>query len=351
MNCEAFRQVMTALFEQTLAEPLRYEACSHLSECEVCRQAAEDAGNWEVEFLKLNELKAPEVWLKHWENMTRVSVVVRKYAKESAKVSYPNDAWKFWVAGACLFLASAIIVSKYLPQKYKAPAQTQTAPAPEKSDPQALRELNEIAKRFGIKMGPDGKPIYVPAKVIATGVQLKPLHAHLKFSSEADVAEFQKLVISLKPDENFNTPSLWVLSVNRLQLLTLLEGIKKQRAQVEGEFPNASKIPIFEGFVRISFYIDRTFQPVEALLLYQHWHFNFQLTNSLDLFERLKSQGVAMLYEAPEIWIFETPASNLKNVLDVVGQCSGLKTEFMNPDRLPDSGKIPIRISVFVKER
>ncbi len=351
MNCGACREVLTAFFEQTLTEPLRFETCEHLSECPDCLRRAEESGQWEVEFLKLNHLTAPDDWMKHWQDAAGYSERIRIRANKPSKNPHPSEAWKFWVSGACLFLASTFIVFKYLPQKYTQVSQVEKHKPPPELEPEALRELREIAVRLGIKLDPAGKAVYVPGKVIAPGVELKPLHEHLMFSSEEDVVKFEKWVFSLKPDASFKTSSLWILTLNRGQLLTLMEGVKNWKVKTEGSFSALSPVPIFGGQVRVSLYIDRTFQPGEALLLYQHWHFTFALTNRLDLFERLKSSGVKMLYESPELWVFETAASNLKEVMEVVGQCGGLKADNVNLERLPDSGKIPIRISVYLSGR
>lgn len=358
MNCERCREISPAFFQQTLAEPLRFETCEHLSECPDCRKDAEAAGHWEVEFLQLNDLAVPAEWMGRWQSADvpemkgperRHEETQKTPALRPAPVSrQAQNAWKFWLAGSLLFMMSAFLVFKYLPQKNESRMKT---PAVSSLEPEAMRELNEIARRLGIRLDPSGKPVYVPGKVIAPEVTIKPLHAHLKFSSEEEVAAFEKWVFSLRPAESFKTPSLWILSLDRMQLYAVSERIRNRKIKFEGGFPAPTRAPIFEGTMRVSFYIDRTFQPMETLLLFQHWHFFFELNNRFDVLERLKAGGVRMLYETPELWVFEIQASQLEEVMSRVNEFNGIKKQFVNLDVLPDSGKVPIRISVYLEGR
>lgn len=359
MNCESCSEVFSPYFDQTLTESLRFDTCEHLSECPDCRASARAKKKWEGEFLDLNELTVPEEWLNRWmAAAARVSVPAREVRRKETALSRPvkqvhPGAWKFWAAGACLFMASTFLVFKYFPAKDKdvpkflvsPPAQVETA------EPEALRELNEIARRIGIKLDPDGKPVYVPGRVIEPGIEIKPLHAHLIFTSESSAASFEKWVVSLNPEEVFSSAPLWAVSLNRMQLLAFMQGIKARNIKFEGNFPQLSNVPIFDGQVRVSFVIERDFQTKNALLLFQHWHFMFELHNRFELLEKIKAGGVKMLYEAPEVWVFEIPASKLKGVMETIDASIGMKKEFVDLEKLPDSGNYPVKISVYLKGR
>lgn len=353
MNCESCREVFTAYFDQTLTESLRFDTCEHLSECSGCRIEARANRKWEVEFLDLNNLAVPEDWMRRWTfSSAHVSVQEPEMLRPSAK-SVHAGAWKFWAAGACLFLASTFMVFKYAPNMKKNTPQavTETRPLGE-AESEAVRELNEIARRFGIKIGPDGQPVYVPGKVLQSGIEIKPLHAHLKFSSEESVASFEKWIVSLNPEEIFNSASFWAVSFNRAQLLAFMEGAKKRNIKLdEANFPSFSNVPIFDGQIRVTFVVERDFQTESALLLFQHWHFTFELHNRFELLEKLKREDLKVLYEAPEVWVLEIPASKLEGVMKVIDGMLGMKKEFMRPEKLPDSGNFPVKISVYLKGR
>lgn len=363
MNCESCREVFSSYFDQTLTESLRFDTCEHLLECADCRASARAKRKWEGEFLDLNNLAVPEDWLKRWTpSASRVPLPfserevfkapVKNVQSYNARVS---GAWKFWAAGACLFLASTFLVFKYFPAKTKevpkisAPAPVSGQTAAEESE--ALRELNEIAKRFGIKLDADGQPVYVPGKVLESGIEIKPLHAHLKFSSESSAASFEKWIYSLEPEEVFSSTPLWAVSFNRAQLLAFIEGVKARNIKLEGNFLQLSNVPIFDGQIRVSFVIEREFQASKALRLFQHWHFMFELHNRFELLEKLKSSGVKMLYEAPEVWVFEIPASKLKGTMEIIDSTMGMKKELVHLEKLPDSGNFPVKISVYLKGR
>lgn len=349
MKCEAALQACQLLSPETSNDSLWSEMHGHLSECLFCLEAAEMAGLQHCEFIKLNHLPVPEA-LSRLEVEEAVKVAQQPLLIHERKISRLKLAAPqiFWISGAILFAAgSFMVVRSFIHIKNeKAPVSAQASERNQK----AYREIERIAKEVGVEFDEQGNPIKT-GPVLASGVDIKPLYFHLKFQSESQAEVFKTKLASISGTPLFQSETLLTVMVTRAQILKSIPLIKEHLKHSGEKLSVFSKLPIFDGRVRVSFYLDRQFQHSEAMLLYQHWYFYFQLTNRLQLYGRLKSIGVKMIYEMPEIWVFETPAHTLTEIKDSIKDTPGLNAEGINLKTLPRSGNRLVRISVYLDGR
>lgn len=351
MNCEKFRENLHGFLEDNLPEAVWKEAALHAEECGGCRGLSLSQNSAASDLKRLSALAVPEEF--------------RSYFRPALRPPAPAAAPRIKIDAARLFKSAAAVLFLILALKavftvvpwiagrirsvFENPQVLQDA------EPAALRELKTIARRLGVGDAGETAPSSdAPAlkESIGKGIYMKPLHLHFAFADEPAKRDFVSFISEMHPDFSYQSPSFWVLSLTHAQLMAVLNAAKSSRyIKLEDTFlMDRDSLPEFQGTIRVSFYLDVPSEE-EPLALSQHWHFSFMLPNRYNLLEKLQEMPVKLIYQAPELWIFEVPGSKMDGFVKAVKDYPGVKADFgKKKSEQPDSDDVVERVFIYLKE-
>lgn len=322
--------------EDILEETVRERAREHLEACPECRAAAGLKLSLGADLKRLNNLEPPDTLVLTFTHK------VRKHVKSKINMKTFATAAAVAFVLALLLIPVAPKIGRWLHAAYLESEIIQQA------EPEALRQLKAIARRLGADTGENRA---AQARMsLNKGVILKPLHLHMQFNSEEDRNGFVAEIYRTAPDISFRSPDFWVVSLRHDQLIFMLNLLKFRKIKADGVLlADAELFPEFDGTVRVSFYLGVPVDPA-ALTFFQHWHLLFHLPNQFLLLEKLQELNIKLEYQAPEVWVFEAPASELKKMRETVRNFAGIKIDFGREALLPDSGDIKTKVVIYLKD-
>ncbi len=342
MNCSESTLNFRAFLEDSLEEKNWVEVREHLRECGDCRISLMSGDDLSVHLKKIRNIPLPQ---------DVIPAVLREQSSHLRSSPRPRRVGVKFLKPLGLVLAvvtaAGVLWTTLAPLKKAQPA----APVPAASG-QAQPGLAGLAAPAAEESSPERVPAGERGSgagvALGKNVSLKPFHWHFIFENAEARGAFLQYLDTMGGEFSFRSPAAPVLSLSRPRILQLLEEARKRRVIVRGSYVNAG-LPEFEGVVRVSFSMEVA-GTQKAFTLTRHWHLTFALPNRFILLEKLKENGAQIVYESPEMWIFDVPGDKLEKVQDIARFVQGIKGDFGPELTSPGHPGVKIRVSAYVEE-
>ncbi len=334
--CDEISRKIEGYLEDTIDETTRSTIRVHLVNCDTCREISKSSQSFAVDLKKLNAITPPPSIAENFKRSKNKLNNGRKL-EPVLRMAVPST-----VVLAALVILIVVLAPKFGAWAKEALMQPQML---ENVEPEALKQLKEIAYRLGIENpGQDTGQ----KEVVASGVSIKPLHLHLLFDSEEFKTAFVREFSGLQPDVSFRSADFWVVSLDHDKLAALLDLIKYRKIRSDGKLiADSSLFPDFQGTIRVSLYL-KLASDISSLALFQHWDFVFNLSNRFLLLDKIQELGIKTIYQSSEVWVMEIPGSKLKKVMEICRTFPGLHADFGKKSVLPDTDEMTVQAAIYL---
>ena len=340
MNCDKASAWMHDFLEDMLDEPQREEIRAHLAGCASCHELSQSLGGFSTDLKLLN----------HWNVDFDLEQAVRTEINLYGKKKHLGISRRVKLLACAGLLAAGVLFTwngyfRLLSHYPKSQANLAAVSA----EPPALSQLRAIASAMGVKEPSGNSTPSIVAPFAGRQVSLKPFHGHLLFTTADQRDFFMQDLGEMSPDVSFQSSQFLVMNLTYQKLVRLMDIIVKDHVETEG-FGKQKNIPEFNATVRISLSLQWQASGGASQAFFQHWHLKFSIPNQYQLLDQLKQlDGARLLYETPELWIFEVKRPHFEKIQSVVKGFQGIQSSSGLDVPAPPLKDEPVRIAVYIE--